>query len=81
MQQLIEPNTFSQISTVLQDSETSLRLFSSLKAGQIENSPSKKDNIHAWKSHYRQKVCMYKVRKRRKAMLNEKVESDEELVC
>jgi len=32
-----------------------LRLFSGLKAGQLEISVSKKDNIYAWKNHYRQK--------------------------
>jgi len=31
-----------------------LRLFSGLKAGQLEISLSKKDNIYVWKSHYRQ---------------------------
>jgi len=31
-----------------------LRLFSGLKAGQLEISLSKKDNIYAWLSHYRQ---------------------------
>jgi len=32
-----------------------LRPFSGLRAGQLEISPSKKDNIYAWKSHHRQK--------------------------
>jgi len=31
-----------------------LRLFSGLKAGQLEISLSKKDNTYAWRSHYRQ---------------------------
>jgi len=33
-----------------------LRLFSGLKAGQLEISLSKKDNVYAWTSHYRQKI-------------------------
>jgi len=33
-----------------------LRLFSGLKAGQLEISLSKKDNIYARKSHYRQNI-------------------------
>jgi len=32
-----------------------LRLFSRLKAGQVEISPCKKDNIYARKSHYADK--------------------------
>jgi len=45
-----------------------LRLFSSLEAGQLAISPSKKDNIYAWKSHCRQSfLYKYIVRKRRKA--------------
>jgi len=32
------------------------RLFLGLKAGQLEISPSKEDNIYAWKSHYRQNI-------------------------
>jgi len=35
-----------------------LRLFSGLKAGQLEISLSKKDNIYAWKSHYRQNIFL-----------------------
>jgi len=70
MQQLIEPDTFCQMKMqkcslpdikyfwhmYLKTVKHLLRLFSSLKAGQLEISPSKKDNIHAWKSNYRQKV-------------------------
>jgi len=39
-----------------QDIETSLE--SGLKAGQLEIPLSKKDNIYAWKSHYRQNIFL-----------------------
>jgi len=35
-----------------------LRLFLGLKEGQLEISPSKEDNIYAWKSHYMFKHLM-----------------------
>jgi len=35
-----------------------LWLVSGLKAGKVEISPSKNDNIYAWKSHYRQKIFL-----------------------
>jgi len=35
-----------------------LRLFSGLKAGQLQISLIKKGNIYAWKSHYRQKIFL-----------------------
>jgi len=59
-----------------------LRLFSGLKAGQLEISPSETENFHAWKSHYRQKLSfLVRSKKKKKGKLKEKVESDEELVC
>jgi len=59
-----------------------LGLFSGLKAGQLEISPSKKDYIYAWKSHYRQKFFFFQVQsKKTKDKLKEKVKSDEKLVC
>jgi len=41
------------VTHIPQDGETSLE--ASLEAGQLEISPSKKDNIHAWKNLYKQK--------------------------
>ena len=59
-----------------------LRMFSSLGPGQLEISPSKKDNIYARKSHYRQKdFSKVQSEKKNKNVLKENVESDEELVC
>jgi len=67
MQQLIEPDAFSWIKIMqrfslpdkkyfwlmyLKTVKHLLKLFSGLKAGQLQVSPSKKDNIYAWKSHY-----------------------------
>ena len=41
-----------------QDSETSLEATFRPKAGQLKISLTKKDNIYAWKSHYRQNIFL-----------------------
>jgi len=53
-----------------------LRLFSGLKAGQLEISLTKKDNIYVWKSHYRQNIFLSTSEKQKKGKLKEKVESE-----